>query len=108
MNYHKKETLNNQYKLSAAQIANGCYWQNITLVLHNGVMNSNGFVSITMSEFNTQYSSDKAKTYNSLAELKNKIKEMNYNVDIAELTIKYNSLTLLRKELNIPEGFNRN
>lgn len=108
MNYHKKETLSNQCKLSASQISNGCHWQNITLVLHNGIMNSNGFISITMTEFNTQYSSDKAKAYNSLAELEEKIKKENYSFSLSELNAKYNLLVQMRKELNIPEGFNRN
>ncbi len=88
----KKEVLSNQNKLSTYQISNGFCWQAVTIVLHNGVMNTNGFISITMSEFNTQFSSDKAKPYNSIEALIEKIKDSNYKFDLTELTNKYNTL----------------
>lgn len=106
MNYHKKEVLSNQNKLSTYQISNGFCWQAVTIVLHNGVMNTNGFISITMSEFNTQFSSDKAKPYNSIEALIEKIKDSNYKFDLTELTNKYNNLVELRTSLGIPEGVN--
>ncbi len=104
MNYHKKEVLSNQKNLGALAISQGYCWQVITMVLHNGVMNADGFISITMSEFNTQHSSDRAKSYEHINDLIKKVHESGYRMNLQDIIDKYESLVKLRKEKNLPEA----
>ena len=70
--------------------------QRITLTLHNGNMNKKGFISIAMMEFITPYSSDFAKSYNSLNDLFSVISDKEYKFKFADITKVYNDLKSIK------------
>ena len=100
--YYKKDSLSSQDINS-----NSPYHENITIVLHNGEMNSNGFISLTMRKYITQYTSGVITYYLSIEDLLHDIRANRYAFDIDKLSSIYKDLANYRQKNNVPIGGNR-
>lgn len=99
--YYKKERISNQKKALENQ---NPYYEYITLCLHDGTINNNGFISITLTPYNTEYSSGNAIKFKNLKELFKEIKEKNYHFDLKAIAKTYKSISKYRRDKKLPKG----
>jgi len=99
-NYHKKDAV-------FADTPHSSYKEKCLMVLHNGEMNNNGFISITTCECITQHTSGFIRAYVTLEDLIKRIKEKELNLNLESILNLYTALEKTRNDLKLPIAKNR-